>query len=70
MFGRLKRLIKVSEFFTKLGWEDDRISSAMMMDLFLHILSYYQEQINDDKFDPLLSKRIDLVQALVDTYHD
>ncbi len=70
MLSSVKRLVKVSEMFKRdFNWSDKRVSKAMMRDLFLEIHEYYQKQMTY-KYNPVLSKRIDLIQALLDTYDD
>lgn len=70
MINSLKRLIKVSKIFTKhFGWTNERVSKAMMRDLFLSIEEYFEKQIKKE-YDPTLSRRLDLIQAILDTYND
>jgi hypothetical protein len=52
------------------GWDNGRIEAAMMHDLLSEILRYFQNQIKYDTFEPKLSRRIDLLQSILDDYYD
>ena len=70
MIETLGRFIQCTGLFKEMGWSDDRTSAAMMHELFSELLKYYQKQINYNHFDPRLSRRIDLLQSIVDTWND
>jgi hypothetical protein len=44
--------------------------SEILRAFFLDLLRHYQSQINNEVFDPELSRKIDAVQKILDDNHD
>jgi hypothetical protein len=70
MIKELKGFLKTCKLLKCAGWDNGRIEAAMMHDLLSEILRYFQNQIKYDTFEPKLSRRIDLLQSILDDYYD